>query len=202
MITNHDVGHPRRPFDEDSVKLLYRALKDVDEALSDQNLSTPRVFQQIPVRAMESRNMESEVKDLMLRTELDLKTAKRWLFTRNKMIMVDNPEGVDMHDPDLAVEMIVESNKVIDQVTELSEKWQELPLMPFEVDERTTQWIVQVTKTKTELRSIISMFMTAESIRRGEKDPLQWIFEEVMTYKMEVVWKETMTPKNLGLVEV
>ena len=79
-ITNLDVGHPRRPFDEDSAKLLYKALKDVEEALSDQNLSTPRVFQQIPVRAMESRNMESEVKDLMLRTELDLKTAKSWFF--------------------------------------------------------------------------------------------------------------------------
>ena len=79
-ITNLDVGHPRRPFYEVSAKLLYRALKDMEEALSDQNLSNPRVFQQIPVRAMESRKMESEVKDLMLRTELDLKTAKSWFF--------------------------------------------------------------------------------------------------------------------------
>ena len=46
-----------------------------------------------------------------------MKTAKRWLMTRNKMMTVDDPEGVDMHDPDLAVEMIVESTKVIDQVT-------------------------------------------------------------------------------------
>ena len=36
-----------------------------------------------------------------------------------------------MHDPDLAVEMIVESIKVIDQVTELAEKWQEVALKPF-----------------------------------------------------------------------
>ena len=48
----------------------------------------------------------------------------------------------DMHDPDLAVEMIVESTMVIDKVTELAEKWQKLALKPFEVDERTTQWIV------------------------------------------------------------
>ena len=113
------------------------------------------------------------------------------------MITVDYPEGLDMHDPDLAVEMIVESTMVIDQVTELAERWQELALKPFEVDERTTQWVVQVTKTKTELRLMMSMFMAAESIRKGEKYPLQWILEEVMASKMEEAWKETMTPKNL-----
>ena len=43
-ITSLDLGHPRRPFDEDSAKLLYRALNDVEDALSDMNLSTPRVF--------------------------------------------------------------------------------------------------------------------------------------------------------------
>ena len=47
--------------------------------------------------------MESDVKDLMLRSELDLATAKRCLLTRNKMMTVDDPERVDMHDPDLAV---------------------------------------------------------------------------------------------------
>ena len=60
-----------------------------------------------------------------------------------------------------------------------------MELKPFEVDERTTQCIVQVTKTKTEVRLMMSMFMAAESIRRDEKDPLQWILEEVMTSKME-----------------
>ena len=65
------------------------------------------------------------------------------------MITVDDQEGVDMHDPYLAVEMIVESTRVINQVTELAKKGQELALKPFEVDERTTQWIVHVTKTKT-----------------------------------------------------
>ena len=121
-ITSLDVGHPRRSFDDTSAKLLYMALKDVEEVLNDMNLSTPRVFQQLPVRDMEARMKEGDVKDLILRTELDLKTAKRWLNTRNKMITVDDPQGVDMHDPDLAVEMIVESTKVIDHVTELAEK--------------------------------------------------------------------------------
>ena len=45
------------------------------------------------------------------------------------------------------------------------------------------------------------MFMAAESIRRGEKDPLSWIVEEVMVLQMEEKWKETMTPRNLCLVE-
>ena len=45
------------------------------------------------------------------------------------------------------------------------------------------------------------MFKAAESIRRGEKDPLQWILEQVNESKMEAGWKKTMTPKNLGLVE-
>ena len=67
-ITNLDVGHPRRPFSEDSVKRLYRALNDVEEALNDQDLSTPRVFQQVPVRAMEAMQSTSEVKDLVVRT--------------------------------------------------------------------------------------------------------------------------------------
>ena len=85
--------------------------------------------------------------------------------------------------------MIVESTRVIDQVTELAEKWQELALEPFEVDMRIAQWIIQVTKVKTELRMMLNMFKAAESIRRGEKDPLQWILEEVQESKMEEGWK-------------
>ena len=90
---------------------------------------------------------------------------------------------------------------MIDQVTELAEKWQELALKPFEVDERTTQWVVHMTTMKTELRLLMSMFMAAESIRRGEKDPSSWIVEEVMVSQMEEKWKEAMTPNNLCLVE-
>ena len=74
--------------------------------------------------------------------------------------------------------MIVESSRVIDRVTELAEKWQELALEPFEVDMRIAQWIIQVTKVKTELRMMLSMFKAAESIRRGKKDPLQWILKK------------------------
>ena len=47
----------------------------------------------------------------------------------------------------------------------------------------------------------MSMFMAAESIRRGEKDPLSWIVEEVMVSQMDEKWKEAMTPKTLCLVE-
>ena len=48
---------------------------------------------------------------------------------------------------------------------------------------------------------MLSMFKAAESIRQVEKDPLQWILEEVQGSKMEEVWKETMTPKSLRLLE-
>ena len=48
---------------------------------------------------------------------------------------------------------------------------------------------------------MLSVFKAAESIRRGEKDPLQWILDEVQESKMEEGWKETMTPNNLRLIE-
>ena len=75
-----------------------------------------------------------------------------------------------------------------------------MALKPFEVDERTVQWVVQVTTVKTELRLLMSMFMAAERIRRGEKDQLLWIVEEVMVSQMEERWKEAMKPENLSLV--
>ena len=56
----------------------------------------------------------------MVRTEVDLKTAKMWLVARNEMVTVSDPDGVDMPDPDIAAEMIAESSSVIDQVTELA----------------------------------------------------------------------------------
>ena len=57
--------------------------------------------------------------------------------------------------------MIVESTKVVDEVTALAEKWQKLALKPFEVDMRTAQWIIQVTKVKTELMLLLSLFKSA-----------------------------------------
>ena len=78
-----------------------------------------------------------------------MKTAKRWLIARNLMVTVGDPQSVDMRDPDIATEMIVESAMVIDQVTDLAEKWQKLALTPYEVDVRIAQWIIQVTKLKT-----------------------------------------------------
>ena len=138
--------------------MLYMALKDVEEAMNDEELKTARMCQQIPLQAMEARKSAGAVNDLMVRTEVDLKTAKMWLIARNEMITVGDPEVVDMQDPDIATEMILESTRVIDQVTELAEKWQELALKPFEVDMRVAQWIIQVTKVKTELRMMLSMF--------------------------------------------
>ena len=76
-----------------------------------------------------------------------------------------------------------------------------MALEPFEVDAKVVQRISQVTKVKTELRIMLSMFKEAESIRRGEKDHLQWILEEVQASKMEEGWKETMTSKSLRLTE-
>ena len=36
--TDIDVGNPRRPFTELSAKLLFRALKDVKEAINDEDV--------------------------------------------------------------------------------------------------------------------------------------------------------------------
>ena len=41
--TDIDVGNPIRPFSELSAKLLYRALKDVEEAMNDEELKTSRM---------------------------------------------------------------------------------------------------------------------------------------------------------------
>ena len=171
--TDIDVGNPRRPFSERSAKMLYRALKDVEEAMNDEELKTARMCQQIPLQAMEARKGAGAVKDLMVRTEVDLKTVEMWLVARNEMVTVSDPDGVDMSDHDIAAEMIAESSRVIDQVTELAEKWQELALKPFEVDMQIALWSIEVTKVKTELRLMLSMFKAAKSIRRGEKYHLQ-----------------------------
>ena len=44
----------------------------------------------------------------MVQTEVDLKAAKTWLFTRNAMATSVDQESVDLKDPDVATEMIVE----------------------------------------------------------------------------------------------
>ena len=112
-----DVGNPRRPFCERSAKMLYLALKDVEEAMNDEELKTARMCQQIPLQVMEASKGAGAVNDLMVRTEVDLKTAKRWLVARNEMVTVSDPDWVYMSDPDIAAEVIVESSRVIDQVT-------------------------------------------------------------------------------------
>ena len=62
-----------------------------------------------------------------MQTDLDLNAAKAWLIARNEMATADQ-EGVDLEDPEVATEMIVESTKVVDKVTALAEKCQELAL--------------------------------------------------------------------------
>ena len=53
----------------------------------------------------------------MVQTEVDFKAAKAWLFARNEMATTTDPEGVDLTDPEVATEMIVESTRVVDEVT-------------------------------------------------------------------------------------
>ena len=166
-----DVGNPRRPFSEHSAELLYRSLNDVEAAMDYEELQMVRMCRQIPRKAMEERLSTGAVKELLVRTEVDLKTAKRWLVAKNLMATGDDPDRLDIQDPDVATEMIVESSKVINRVTELAERWQALALEPFEVDTKVVQWIIQVTKVKTGLRMMLNMFKAAEAIRQGEKDP-------------------------------
>ena len=66
---------------------------------------------------------------------------------------------------------------------------------------RTTRLIIQVTKVKTDVRMLLSLFKSAEAIRQGEKDPLQWIVEQISESNMGEEWKETMTAEKLGLRE-
>ena len=106
--------------------------------------------------------------------------------------------------------MIVESSKVINKVTDLAERWKALALEPFEVDAKIVQGIIQVTKVKTELRlmlsmlSMLSMSKAAEAIRQGEKDPLQWILEELQVSEMEVrrVFRHLKSwPRRCGILQ-
>ena len=57
-------------------------------------------------------------------------------------------------------------------------------MKPYEVDMLTTRLIIQVTKVKTEVRMLLSMFRSAEALRRWEKCPKQWIMEQVPELEM------------------
>ena len=46
---------------------------------------------------------------------------------------------------------------------------------------------------------LLSLFKSAKAIRRGEKDPLQWIVEQIHESEMAEEWKETMNAQKLGL---
>ena len=176
--TDIDVWNPRRPFSERSAKKLYMALKDEKTAMNDEELKMLRLFHQLLLKAVEVINGTHGVKDLMVQTEVELKMAKAWLFARNAMATSLDQERVDLTDPDVVTEMIVESTRVVDEVTALAERWQELALKPHKVDMKTIRWIIQATKVKTEVRMMLSMFMSAEAVRRWEKGQLQWIMEQ------------------------
>ena len=45
----------------------------------------------------------------MVQTEVELKTAKAWLFARKAMAASLDQERVDLSDPDVDIEMIMES---------------------------------------------------------------------------------------------
>ena len=122
-----DVGNPRRPFSERSAKLLFMSLKNVEVGM-DYAERTMDTWQQIPQRSMQERLSAGVVKELLVRTEVDLRTAKRWLVARNLMATGEDPDRLDIQDPDVATEMTVESSRVINRVTELADKWQALAL--------------------------------------------------------------------------
>ena len=114
--------------------MLHKALKDVETAMNDEELKMLRLCHQLPLKAVEVAKGTNEVKDLMVHTEVELKTAKAWLFARNAMATSLDHERADLTDLDVATEMIVESMSVVTEVTALAEKWQELALKPHEVD--------------------------------------------------------------------
>ena len=93
--------------------MLYRALKDVETAMNDEELKLLRLCHELPLKAVEVINGTHEVKDLMVQTEVELKTAKAWLFARNAMATSLDQERVDLTDPDVAT-------RVVDEVTALA----------------------------------------------------------------------------------
>ena len=69
-----DVGNPRRPFSEQSAKLLYRSLKDVEAGMNYEE-HTMDSWRQIPLRSMEERLSAGVVKELLVQR----KRIWRWL---------------------------------------------------------------------------------------------------------------------------
>ena len=93
--------------------MLYMALKDVETAMNDEELKMLRLCHQLPLKAVEVIKGTHKVNDLMVQTEVELKTAKAWLFARNAMSTSLDQERVDLTDPDVATEMIVQSTRVV-----------------------------------------------------------------------------------------
>ena len=102
--------------------MLYSALKDVETAMNDEELKMLRLCHQLPLKAVEVIKGTHEVNDLMVQMEVELKTAKAWLFARNVMATSLDQERVDLTDPDVAIAMTVEFARVVDEVTALAEK--------------------------------------------------------------------------------
>ena len=48
-----------------------------------------------------------------------------------------------------------------------------------------------MTKVKTEVRMLLSLFKSAEAIRRWDKDPVQWIVAQIPESKMAEAWAPT-----------
>ena len=69
-------GNPMRPFSERSARMLYMALKDVKTAMNHKELKMLRLCHQLPLKAVEVSKGTNEVKDLMVQTDVELKTAK------------------------------------------------------------------------------------------------------------------------------
>ena len=92
-----DVGKPRRPFSDRSAKLMFRSLKDVETGMNYEERMLDG-WRQIPRRSMEERLSAGVVKELLVRTEVDLKMAKRWLVARNLMATGEDPDRLDIQD--------------------------------------------------------------------------------------------------------
>ena len=121
------------PFGERSAKALYKALLDVEEVLNREELKTLQLCRQMPAHAVEFRNRTEDVKWLPVQSEAELCVANAWLFARNEMA-VSHQECRDLQNRDVVTRMIVESTRVVDEVTALAEKWRELALRPLDMN--------------------------------------------------------------------
>ena len=79
-------------------------------------LRTLQLCRQMPAHAVEARKGTEEANALFVQSEAELEGAKARLFARNDLAVSD-PKGINLQNRDVVTVIIVESTRVVDEVT-------------------------------------------------------------------------------------